>query len=65
MIHQLWESFFLFFFCFSNYDPPIARDTYFYSLKFLSIFRNEMTILTPSTSEGGGGGGHVFPFGGS
>ncbi len=35
---------------------------------FLAIFRNEITtILTPSTSEGdewGGGGGHVFRFGG-
>ncbi len=38
----------------------------FYSIVptfFLVIFRNEITtILTPSTSEGGGGG-HVFRFG--
>ncbi len=60
MIHQLWESFFLFlklwstncgnpfscfsnydpptardsFSCFSNYDPPTARDSFFYSSKF-------------------------------
>ncbi len=35
-------------------------------LVFLAIFRNEITtILTLSTSEGGGGeGGHVFRFGG-
>ncbi len=33
------------------------------SLYFLAIFRNEITtILTPSTSEGGGGGGHVSRF---
>ncbi len=44
----------------------LNMDLNFISLKFLAIFRNEiMTILTPSTSEGGewgGGGDHVFRF---
>ncbi len=41
-------------------------ENFFTTNKFLTIFLNEITtILTPSTSEGEGKGGHVLYFGGA
>ncbi len=51
---------------FSGNSGVILRKVQFFITSiFLAIFRNEiLTILTPSTLEGGGGvgGGHVFRF---
>ncbi len=55
MLEDIWKLFL------KHFDNRAFKSTW----QFLAIFWNEiMTILTPTTSEGVSGDGHVFHFGG-